>query len=523
MKKRQWIVIAPAAVVIFGLIGYIYGEGYDYYTALLSSLKLVKVYLDPLPKHNILLEIARWIGIIFLFGLVYTALITVVENSMIWKRVRRDDAVAVHGEGVYMEQLLASLGKKGIRSDNRLSFKAPKQVIMFESDDATLDFFQAHSSQLQKADEVHLCLEMGSHISLEQNNVFLINTSEVKAISYWREHFCTGRETIAIIGEGQLAEAVLYWGLLTNIYDREGHFRYLVFGDHEKFQAMHPDLDSILNQYGSDTIEFIHEKWYRSTSLLSEADRIILCKSTWDNVSIANSMCDAGYDAEIHLFTDSTNISALVDNKKCVLTGALHDDNIQEVLLMDDIHKDGKLCHAAYMLGEKEDVSSLNYSQLAAYVTTEEFRKGFNKREGQYIPGDPDSIGGWNSLDAFTRGSNYAAAMHDSLKYLLLKEHGIDVKGMDSIQNETAYERLDQAVKDELQEIEHIRWSRYHFLNNWKCPQGDIVIDGKKKVKDSARRLHTCLRPYSELSAKDNSKDAYFYETLALRIEDNPC
>ena len=96
-------------------------------------------------------------------------------------------------------------------------------------------------------------------------------------------------------------------------------------------------------------------------------------------------------------------------------------------------------------------------------------------------------------------------------------------EGMDSIQNETAYERLDQAVKDELQEIEHIRWSRYHFLNNWKCPQGDIVIDGKKKVKDSARRLHTCLRPYSELSAKDNSKDAYFYETLALRIEDNPC
>ncbi len=518
MRKRQWFVIAPISVLVLGMTGFIYGEGYSFYDALLSSLKLLKVELDPLPP-NPLLEIARWIGIIFLFGLVYAALLTVIENSRIWRKSRRKDAVAVHGKGIYVEQLAGSLGRRGIHSNSPISFKAPVQVILFETDDKSIDFFQAHSKELQKAKEVHLCLSMGNHISVGSKNTFVVNLSEVKAISYWREHFFTEPATIVIIGSGQLGETVLYWGLLTNIIDLEGNFKYIIFGDFDKFQAMHPTLKDRMDEYGHDTIEFINEKWYRNTEKLVGADRIILCKNTWENIEIANSLSDAGYSADIHLFTDNENVSALINKSKCKVVGTITNHNIEKVLLMDDIHKDGKLCHAAYMLGEKSGNEKMTYSDVSTYIGTEEFLGGFNKLSEGGKQGDKNDVDGWNDMDAFTRGSNYAAAIHDPIKYKLLKSKGIDVKGMDHARNTSSYDDLSPFIQDYLQEIEHIRWSRYHFLNNWNYAE-KIIIDGEVKAKDSDRRIHTCLVPYNMLMEKDKKKDSYFYKTLSLRIED---
>ena len=57
-------------------------------------------------------------------------------------------------------------------------------------------------------------------------------------------------------------------------------------------------------------------------------------------------------------------------------------------------------------------------------------------------------------------------------------------------------------MRDELQEIEHIRWCRFHLLNNWSYAPG-----GKNKVA----RTHHYLVPYSELARdiKDLDSDSY--------------
>ena len=55
------------------------------------------------------------------------------------------------------------------------------------------------------------------------------------------------------------------------------------------------------------------------------------------------------------------------------------------------------------------------------------------------------------------------------------------------------------------------------MLNNWRKPEGDIIIDGVKKAKDTEHKLHSDLVPYSELSKDDKEKDSYFYKTLAVR------
>ena len=58
MRKKDLIVIVPVAVVVLGLIGFLQ-EGSTPYAALLSSLNLLKVCLDPLPV-NFFIEAARW-------------------------------------------------------------------------------------------------------------------------------------------------------------------------------------------------------------------------------------------------------------------------------------------------------------------------------------------------------------------------------------------------------------------------------------------------------------------------------
>ena len=55
---------------------------------------------------------------------------------------------------------------------------------------------------------------------------------------------------------------------------------------------------------------------------------------------------------------------------------------------------------------------------------------------------------------------------------------------------------------EQLAELEHIRWCRYHYLNNWTY---GIPENGKNK--DPHRRIHTMLIPYDRLSDQEKEKD----------------
>ena len=58
-----------------------------------------------------------------------------------------------------------------------------------------------------------------------------------------------------------------------------------------------------------------------------------------------------------------------------------------------------------------------------------------------------------------------------------------------------------------LAELEHMRWSRYHYIHNWTY--------GVKT--DSARRIHSCLVPYHQLSEEEKVKDI---EAIKSRAQD---
>ena len=56
--------------------------------------------------------------------------------------------------------------------------------------------------------------------------------------------------------------------------------------------------------------------------------------------------------------------------------------------------------------------------------------------------------------------------------------------------------------KDLLSELEHIRWCRYHYLNNWK-----FGIPENGKAKDPQNRIHSLLVPNNQLSEGEQEKD----------------
>ena len=71
-------------------------------------------------------------------------------------------------------------------------------------------------------------------------------------------------------------------------------------------------------------------------------------------------------------------------------------------------------------------------------------------------------------------------------------------------------EALPEETRTLLAELEHERWCRYHYLNNWRC---GVPENGANK--DPVRRLHVDLRPFSALKDAEKKKD---YDNLRLLL-----
>ena len=98
----------------------------------------------------------------------------------------------------------------------------------------------------------------------------------------------------------------------------------------------------------------------------------------------------------------------------------------------------------------------------------------------------------WRKLDTFTRYSNISSADY----------HEIRLKMLQGMGEPSDPDRISPSCMELLAELEHMRWCRYHWLNNWTCG----VLEGGGN-KDSARKIHADLRPYDQLSEQEKQKD----------------
>lgn len=247
--------------------------------------------------------------------------------------------------------------------------------------------------------------------SVTSPRLHLFSPEETAARLFWKERclYSTSTErghrlSIVLLGGGALAENLLYYGLLDNIFHPKQRIEYHIFGGCARFAAVHTQLDQI----GDPAL-----------TLLAEA---------------------AGL--EVFPWLDL----------------ALKPEHI----LQDDL----------FTLAKR---INLRYAHIHGGV-----EEADQNREAE-----------WDKLDAFTRYSNVSCADYHDIRLEMLKHMGLPADA----------DRLPPDKMELLAELKHIRWCRYHYLNNWRRGAGE---DGKK---DPAARLHPDLVSYEELTGPDKKKD----------------
>lgn len=453
--------------IIIGTQGQVL-DGTSVDDALFNCVLMYTWGYDEAPS-NVYVSIARWIAPLLTIGGIAYAFSTI--RFFLWNLYcyRFGNKIAIYGEMQFAESLKSEYGKTTIISDDPNRFLIAKTYILLMNDIENVRFYKKYSHRLENA-IVYLRGNRYKQLILEDNNVRVFCPEENAARSFWKQLdlYDEVQEKIirnealkiVIIGFGELGENLIYWGLQHNLYDRKQHIEYHIFCDNQDFSKLYHEYMKNI----SDFVVFHDEGWLDNIELVNSADRIILCEQ--DNQdTIVEEFAYAVPIKKIYVFLSENSIFDQINIDERVITFKWKDIAYnKESILTDKLYLSAKKINYKY---------SLQYGNSEGIKPLEEMNEE------------------WNNLSSFLKYSNLSTADFMDNVHLLIKHWGY--KDSSSISPEKI---------EELTELEHMRWCRFHFLNNWKY---GIPKNGKNK--DSDQRIHRCLVPFCELSETEKRKD----------------
>lgn len=458
-KIGRWLLFCLP--FISGTYGLFYVEGAPLKDALFSSMTMYFLNYGDVPP-NLFVEFARWTaplmtasGVIFVFS----ALRRRWHNWIIYMR---GGSVAVYGDSDESFDILSELGNKGIVGND--TFVPAERYILLGEEQDNFVFYRTNRSKLE-GKMVYLKASSLRAQSVIGGDLKLFCPEETAARLYWKQAglYEEAKRSdyqlkIVLLGFGKLGEEILLWGLQDNLYSPSQKIEYHVFGEDEGFMNIHHELSSV-----TDPITFHLEPWYHQLSLLQEADRIIVC-SQEEQTELLKDLIFAIEDTVFDVFmSESSTLDFLEDQ-----------DRIRLFMWKREAQK---LCNLLdETLLERAKRINLRYAHIYSGVPENDEMK---EKE-------------WKSLDSFTRYSNISSADYHEVQLQMLQSMGIP----------PVLEQISEKQLEILAELEHIRWCRYHYLNNWAY---GIPADGKNK--DKHKKIHTDLIPYDQLSEEDKEKD----------------
>ena len=305
--------------------------------------------------------------------------------------------------------------------------------------------------------------------------ILLFDEESISGRLFWQKNGLTAAEKrIILIGSGRRADTLLEQGLLYNVIFPGQALTYDVFNrkDDGGFVKNHYALldGALIPDESGDRVVFHKEAWNDDPGfwegVMEEASycRIILCfENDDDSLSVMTELK--------RQFNVSCRFFLHPEENSCDLF-------TPEYMLQDEINSLARALHQIY--------------QKDASVKTS-----------------------WEDLDDFRQRSNMAAADHLLMKIrILLDDRDAAVTRPDPELCERAFEKWKELLANPkkteqvtgLLHTEHIRWMRFHLMNNWQyAPE-----------RDNAKRKHPLLVPFRELSEEEKAKDANSYELLGL-------
>ncbi|MBE6878609.1 MAG: hypothetical protein E7488_05530 [Ruminococcaceae bacterium] len=459
-KKKLAKIILLAMPLILGMTGYFIVDGRPFLQSLYISIKLYGFGAEETPPNTII-EIARWVGpvatastIVAVVALLRRGIHNIIANI-------GGNSTAVYGPDKLKDNMLKQLGKKGI--DGRDKFVEADNYILLDSEDKNLAFYEKHRKKLVN-NEVFAKSDSLSAQWASEHNLHLFCPEEIAASVFWKEHCiyplsrqCDHKMKIAVLGFDKLGRELILSALQSNIFSSVQQLSYHIWGDADGFLNIHHQLSQI-----EDNIVFHYKNWYEEIGFLNQCNMIIV--TAQDNQSdLVRKLLLATDCKKIYLFSAADCNIRLIENSDRITPF----DWTKTAFCAKNILENE--------LFEKAKLLNLRYKNL--YNNVEE-----NSKNKELC---------WQKLNTFTRYSNISAAdFYDIMKYILICE------------NQPAdIEQLPEDWVDRLANLEHIRWCRYHYLNNWKYGK---VENGTKDVKN---RIHADLVPYDTLSDSEKEKD----------------
>jgi len=465
IAKRILLTILFILPFIIGFAGYLLQDE-SVSNALYGafSLYFVSELVDP---QNALAVIARWVSPLATFSGFFIALSSMATR--IYNRVisHRNDSLAFYSDNEDMGTLPVVDEFKNhivsIQSEEAQHFypQAQNQILMFTDDNRTLSFLEEHEEELQ-GKNVYIMLRDIDCALLKKSNYHFFNVYDIIAEDYWfnrpmKDSVTAQTEvSVAIIGSGISARKLLEKALLLNLYSLNQHITYHLFGDWESFRNQHMDF-MFLNK---DELVYHGEEVYASLETLKKTERIIVMD---EDTTLLNTILQSCTRVPVDVFSPAhSQYQSLLSAENLTCFGSFNEVCTRENICLEARHRLAK---------------ELNLRYVELY--------GIPSSAEEAATLKPDLEEEWQKLDGFTKESNLAAAAYHKMRV-----------------------KLTNQTEDELCQIEHIRWTRFHSLNFW---QYGVPADGK--AKDKNLRIHIDMVPYEKLSEIDKGKDL---ETVKL-------
>lgn len=445
---------------ILGTIGFNIIEGRPLNDALFFSIGFYTLN-NTEPASNIFIELARWTAPLATAGGLIMAVTALKQRFRDFFTYLRGESIAVYGPQEDISIILEQLGRRGIQIKDGERIPKAERYIFLGDEAFNFLFYQKYESFFAGKQVYLKCSSMNGRVSGANLNLFF--EEEIAARIFWKKQNLYNeaeqknfRLNLIFPEFGLLEEQLLLWGLQNNIFHPGQEISYHIFGETERFQAVYHELSKI-----EDSVIFHKEPWYESIELLEGADRIIVS----DTAELLSDLLFA---------IPEKSIDVLAASRECVL----HYESKERLRLFFWRQEAGKLSN---ILEEKtlERAKSINLRYAHLYSGTEETKENMEAE--------------WGKLDTFTKYSNISSADYHEVRLLMIEEW----------KRKTGKDEPDEAYLLFLAELEHIRWNRYHYLNNWKY---GIPKNGKNK--DAVKRIHKDLVPFMSLTAEEKEKDA---------------
>ena len=454
------LVVAPFLIGLKGFLIYIKNPTTDdILEAAYRSLNFYVLNSEESVINNWMLQLARWTApIVTASGilLILQRIRILVHNNAAYIR---GGAVAVYGEGPDADMIREQLSRRAVQDED--SFVRADKYVLAGDQDTNIKLWNQFKDRI--GDKPVFIKDDGLLGRMLTGNVYTFDPAENAARQYWKERclYSLSKEnghqiSVCLVNFGTLGKALLLSGLLQNIFDPGQRITYHVFDGANEFRNLYHELSQM-----TDEIHFYPDGWFSHLQIIKDAHRVIVC----EDMSLLSKLLFAVPGIPVDVLSGTGRINSFFDDKNRI---TLFDWRSRSMRL-EHIFQDTLIRNAKKI--------NMRYERIYSGGSVEETEENMERL--------------WGRLDGFTRYSNISAADYHEIQRIMLQEDGMTVEDMEK----------DQEYLEKLAELEHIRWCRYHYLNNWKrgsAPEGK---------KDMIRRLHPLLVEYSELDPLNRSKD----------------